>query len=120
MAGLIGNGKRFNFTATGACTKDTAWLPAAGGFAGIYMKTGVTGDVVPVALEGAFNVAMVTTAAATKVFYPGDRVYAVISGGAITNATATATALPLGIALETTVSTSTTVNVKLTAFGQAA
>lgn len=124
MAGLIGNGKRFNFTATGACTKDTAWTPAAGGFAGVYMKTGVTGDLVPVALEGTFNLAGPTGNVAAKKFVPGDMVYAVVAGGALTNVRATGTAVPLGmyvgLAATTSAAGATPVHVKLTRFGTAA
>ena len=124
MAGeLIANGKRFNFTATGACTKGGVFAITAGTFGGIYMKTGVTGDVVPVALEGTFKLATATTAAATKVFEVLDRVYAVISSKAITNATATATAVPIGInvgAATTSAAGAQNVFVKLTRFGQAA
>jgi hypothetical protein len=124
MAGLIGNGKRFNITAGGNVTKDTVYAPAAGGaMGGIYMKTGVSGDVIPVALEGTFKLATATTAAATKVFAVGDRVYAVIASGALTNAVATGTAIPLGMnvgAATTSAAGAQAVYVKLMSFGTAA
>jgi hypothetical protein len=124
MAGLIGNGKRMNVTLSGTVTKDTVWAPAAGGaMGGVYMKSGVSGDVVPVALEGVFKIATATTAGATKKFAVGDRVYAVISGGALTNAVATGTAVPLGMnvgAATTSAAGAEQVYVKLMSFGTAA
>lgn len=121
---LVGNGKRFNVTLAANATKDTVYAPAAGGAqAGIYMKSGVTGAVVPVALEGTFTLSTATTAAATKKFAVGDRVYAVISSGAITNAVATGTAVPLGMSVgpaTTSAAGAQTVYVRLCSFGTAA
>jgi len=121
---LIGNGKRFNVTLGGTVTKGDIFAPAAGGVqAGVYMKSGVSGDVVPVAIEGVFKVASATTAAATKVFAVGDAVYAVISGGAITNAQATGTAVPLGMCIgpaTTSAAGSQSVYVRLCSFGKPA
>lgn len=124
MAGLVGNGKRISVTLGGSKTKDTVWCPAAGAaMGGVYMKSGSSGDVVPVALEGIFKLATATTAAATKVFAVGDRVYAVIASGALTNAVATGTAVPLGMsvgAATTSAAGAQDVYVKLMSFGTAA
>jgi hypothetical protein len=121
---LIGNGKRFNVTLGGNVTKGDIFAPVAGGVqAGVYMKTGVTGAVVPVAIEGVFKVATATTAGATKKFVVGDAVYAVISGGAITNAQATGSAVPLGMCIgpaTTSAAGAESCYVKLCAFGKPA
>jgi len=125
MAGeLIGNGKRFNVVLGAAKSKGAVYAPAAGGVqGGVYMKTGVTGDTVPVALTGTFKLSTATTAAATKVFAVGDAVYAVISSGAITNAQATGTAVPLGMnvgAATTSAAGAQSVYVRLASFGKPA
>jgi hypothetical protein len=121
---FVGNGKRFNVTLGGTVTKDTVYAPAAGSVrGGVYMKSGVNGDVVPVALEGVFTLSTATTAASTKVFAVGDAVYAVIASGALTNAQATGTAVPLGMnvgAATTSAAGAQTVSVKLCSFGKPA
>jgi len=120
---LVGNGKRMNVTLSGTVVKDTVFAAAAGGFAGIYMKSGVSGAVVPVALEGTFTLSTATTAAATKVFAVMDCIYAVIATGAITNARATGTAVPLGFnagAATTSAAGAQVVQVRLARFGSAA
>ena len=121
---FIGNGRRFNVTLGGTVTKDTVWAPAAGGVqAGVYMKSGVSGDVVPVALDGVVTLSTATTAASTKVFAVGDAVYAVISSGALTNAQATGTAVPLGMnvgAATTSTAGAQTVSIRLCSFGKPA
>jgi hypothetical protein len=104
---LIGNGKRFNVTATGTVTKSGVW--AASVRAGVYMKSGVVNDVVPVALSGIFE--LTKSAAASTAFAVGQKVYAVASTGVITNST---TGHPvLGVAVALTSSDATSVRVRL-------
>ena len=99
MAGLVGNGKRFNVTLSGSVTKDTVY--AGDTLAGVYMKSGGNGDVVPVALEGAFKFTT-GSAGATVKFAVLDKVYATSSGGVLTNSASSAVAL--GYALNATTS----------------
>ena len=104
---LIGNGKRFNVTATGTVAKSGVW--AASVRAGVYMKSGALNDVVPVALTGIFE--LTKSAATTTGFALGQKVYAVASTGVITNST---TGHPvLGTAVALTSSDATSVRVRL-------
>ena len=99
MAGLVGNGKRFNVTTGGNVTKDAPYVGDS--IAGVYMKTGTTGAVVPVALEGAFK--FTTGAAGATVKYAvADKVYVVTATSALSNSASSA--VPLGIALNATTS----------------
>lgn len=110
---LVGNGKRFNVTLAGTVTKDTVYVGDS--LAGVYMKSGVIGDVVPVALEGVFTLSTATTAAATKKFAVLDKVY-VTSAGALTTVATTAGNVPLGFnvgAATTSAAGAQTVSVKL-------
>ena len=118
MAGLIGNGKRFNVTVGGAVTKDTVYVTT--GLCGVYMKSATTsGEVVPVAIEGVYKFLMVSGASATRKFAVGGKVYATTTG-ALT-ATATGTPRPLGInvgaaTVSTAVAGGQTIYVKLCSF----
>jgi len=51
----ISSGEKLDITATGAVTHSTIWSSATGDLHGVYLETGVTGDVVPVALSGEFT-----------------------------------------------------------------
>ncbi len=110
---LVGNGKRFNVTLGGTVVKYARYVGDS--LAGVYMKGGVSGDIVPVALEGTFNLSTATTAAATKVFAVLDKVY-VTSAGVLTNVATTAGNKPLGFnvgAATTSAAGALTVSVKL-------
>ena len=121
---FIGYGRRFNVSLSSTVTKDTVWTNAAGGvMGGVYMKSGVSGDTVPVAIMGVFTLSTATTAGASKTFDVGDAVYAVIATGALTNAQATGTAVPLGMnvgAATTSAAGAQTVSVSLQSFGKPA
>jgi len=106
----INEGKVLTVTAAGAVTAGSIWTGT--NCAGVYLGGGVTGDNVPVALEGVFNVAK--TASATDIFTLGDEVYAVATGG--TNEAQITGGVPLGIAWAPAVSGATTVRVKLVKF----
>ena len=102
MAGLVGNGKRFNVTTAGNVVKDAPYVGDS--IAGVYMKTGTTGAVVPVALEGAFKF-ITGSAGATVKFAVGDKVYVATATSILTNSASSS--VPLGIALNLTASTGT-------------
>ncbi len=110
---LIGNGKRFNVTLGGTVSKDGIYVGDS--LAGVYMKSGGSGDVVPVALEGEFSFSTATTAGATKKFAVLDKVY-VTSSGVLTNVATTAGNVPLGFnvgAATTSAAGAQTLKVKL-------
>jgi predicted RecA/RadA family phage recombinase len=78
--------------------------------AGVYLDTGTTGAVIPVALEGVFVVAK--KAGATLDFAVGEKVQTLTTGGA-EKAVPTGGSEPLGIAVEAAATGATTVKVKL-------
>jgi predicted RecA/RadA family phage recombinase len=78
--------------------------------AGVYLNSGVSGDVVPVALEGVFEVPK--KAGATLDFAVGEKVQTLTTGG-VEKAVATGGSEPLGIAWEAAATGATTVKVKL-------
>ena len=95
MAGLIGNGKRFNVTVGGAVTKNTVYVGDSK--CGVYMKTAAnSGEVVPVALEGTFKFLMTSGASVARKFAVLDKVYAT-SSGVITSVSTTAGNKPVGV-----------------------
>lgn len=95
------DGKKYDLTCTSAVTHSTIW--SGTDLHGVYLESGVTGDVVAVALEGVFDLAKTTVATTV-----GQRVY--VSSG---NITTTATGDQVGYALEATATGDANVRVKL-------
>lgn len=103
-------GDAINVTVGGTVTANTVCVLDS--IAGIYTNSGVSGDVVPVALEGVFTVTK--SASSVSGFAQGDKIYALTSGGAPT--TSTSSSVPLGIAVEACTTTATSFKVKLCSF----
>ena len=104
-------GDVIDYTAPGAITKG-AIVPFSQ-CAGVALDSGVTGAVIPVAMEGVFDVAK--KAAATLDFAVGEYAYSLTTGGAEV-AVATGGTEAIGIAVEAAVTGATTVKVKLDRF----
>lgn len=104
--GYLGEGSKINYTATGAVTQGT--LIQLTNLVGVALNTGVTGDTIPLAIDGEFELTKV--AAADTGFTQGDAVY-VTSTGKINN-TATGDKF-VGFASAAAVTGATTVNVIL-------
>ena len=98
-------GKRTNVTLAANATQGTLHDETAR--AGIYLETGVTGDVVPVCFEGRFTVAKNTNA-----FTAGQKVY---SDGSVVTGSASGNKA-LGFAAEAAATGDTTAVVDLHAF----
>lgn len=97
----ISTGEKIDITLAAAATHSTIWTGTD--LHGVYLESGVTGDVVSVALCGVFDLAKTTDATTI-----GQRVY--VSSG---NVTTTATGDQLGYALEVTATGDANVRVKL-------
>lgn len=110
----IADGCVARITAAGAVTEGGIYVGAD--VAGVYLNSGVTGDVVPVGLEGVFSIpkkaTSTTNGGAISVF---DKVYVTSSGAMVSLATSNKA---LGIALEanTTTGSTTAIKVKLAQF----
>lgn len=97
----VSSGEKIDITVAAAVTQGTIWTGTD--MHGVYLETGVTGDIVPVALSGIFDLAKGTTATTI-----GQRVY-VASG----NITSTATGDMFGYAVEVAATGDSNVKVKI-------
>lgn len=104
----IQEGDRIDVTLGGTVVAGAIWAGAEA--AGVYMNSGDSGQVVPVAVEGVFEV--VKKAAATLDFAVGEMAFALSTGG-IYKAVATGATIPIGWAVEAAATGATTVKVKL-------
>ena len=108
--GYKGKGDVIKVTLSGTVTANT--IAVLDSIAGVYTQSGVSGDVVGVALEGVHTIAK--SASAVSGFAQGDKVYALTANG---NPTTSATSsVPLGIAVEACTTGATSMKVKLCSF----
>lgn len=99
MAFQLADGDRIKVTLSGTVSAGAVYVGDS--LAGIYLQSGVSGDVVPVALEGVFTVTTTAAGAASKFTAVLDKVYATSSGKASNTA-----GTPLGHTIEASASTS--------------
>jgi len=103
----VGVGDVLNLTATGAFTKDTIYVGT--NRCGVYLETGVTGDIAPIAMEGVFNLTKAAGAASNLTVL--DKVWST-STGLVINATGAGN-VPLGYSLSVVATGGTACVVKL-------
>lgn len=95
------SGDKIDITTAGNVTQGTVYTGTD--IYGVYLETGTTGDLVPVALSGIFDLAKASVATTI-----GQRVY--VSSGSITT---TATGEQFGYAVEVTATGDSNVKVKI-------
>lgn len=108
MNNYIQDGHRISVTL--AAAKSAGAIEDFGNIVGVYAETGVTGDVVPVVLDGVFQ--LTKKAGASEALSVGEKVY-LSAAGAITVSSATGTNNPAGVAVETAATGATTCKVRL-------
>ena len=107
---LSQDGNVINYTATGNNTSGT--LYEIGSTLGVALKTGTTGDVIPIAIEGVYS-GLTKVAEATSAIAVGGPVYYRTTGGAV-KLTGKATGGTLaGVGFAAAVTGATTATIKL-------
>lgn len=107
---FVQEGNVIDVTAGGDITQGT--IAVLESCAGVYTKSGVSGDVIPVALTGVFSLTKI--AGASEGLAVGRKVYTTATGRVTT--VATGTRKPLGFAAAAAATGATTCRVRLHAF----
>lgn len=102
---FVSSGDKINVTLTGTVTHST--IHDFTDFAGVYLNSGVSGDLVPVAVEGIF-----TLTKDSSTITAGQKLYS--DGTDVTTTSSSNT--PIGFATEAAATGAATVKVKLSAF----
>jgi predicted RecA/RadA family phage recombinase len=107
---LSQDGQIINYTCTGNNTAGT--LYEIGSTLGVALKTGTTGDVIPIAIEGVFS-GLTKVAEASSAIAVGEVVYYRVTGGAVKLTGAASLGTFAGVGFAAAVTGATTATIKL-------